>query len=869
MSGIKDIGTLNINEEKTIPVEPLQDDVAKISLESSNENTTISSEAIEDNVISPGSSGDEDHPENVEKFESPSPATSGIGSSISSQYSSPSMDGQDRGSEEPERKDSKDAKSWLLRLFESKLFDTSMAMNYLFNSKEPGVLEYIGNKLFGFSDTDVDFYLPQLVNMYIMMHDVAEVLHPYIIHRCRQSVDFSLQCAWLLEAYSFDANIPTKKKNHGSRLRNLIMSGELVLKENLRGRDMWKTSFKGHKLPIMQPTKLLLNNNLTVRPHEFHTQISTVEPLPTPLHGMSSGKTLHRTHVRSRSDATGMQPFGSKHLAIPGINHIQRPKLQLGDLTSGRAFDNGCDCFSSCQAAVNELRGDSTQCTCDAPRLAPQQEFVKALVSIGKRLGTLHDRESKTQRLLAELSMLNLNLPARVWLPIQASDSSAHHVVRVPPQAASVLNSKDKAPYIIYVEVVGVADLATSSVPSKIVNSLRHVKSEEQLEVETLPRAQMHDSVSLASFNWIGMPDEVECWSQEDDEISAQYQTVRKIKDRDTISQMSAESTDSREPVFVAAGDIRRRLSESINAPKAKTGFKRDPEDPSASVLKEPWEDKVRRIQESSPYGHLASWQLHSVIVKCGDDLRQELLAYQYLSLLRKIWAEERVPLYVRPYRITVLSNDSGFIEPILNTVSLHQVKKHSKMSLLNYFLQEFGANNSEEFLTAQRNFVQSCAAYCVVSYLIQVKDRHNGNILLDGEGRLIHIDYGFILSCSPKNLGFESSPFKLTPEFVEVMGGQGSDMFEYFKILILQGLIAARKHQDKLTSLVDIMRAGSQLTCFTNSSSTVQAMKARFHLNLTEEQLHSLVDTMVDQSIHSLTTKLYDNFQYFTNGIL
>ena len=68
------------------------------------------------------------------------------------------------------------------------------------------------------------------------------------------------------------------------------------------------------------------------------------------------------------------------------------------------------------------------------------------------------------------------------------------------------------------------------------------------------------------------------------------------------------------------------------------------------------------------------------------------------------------------------------------------------------------------------------------------MKDRHNGNILLDSEGHLIHIDYGFILSCSPKNLGFESSPFKLTPEFVAVMGGVDSDMFAYFKILILQG---------------------------------------------------------------------------------
>jgi hypothetical protein len=43
----------------------------------------------------------------------------------------------------------------------------------------------------------------------------------------------------------------------------------------------------------------------------------------------------------------------------------------------------------------------------------------------------------------------------------------------------------------------------------------------------------------------------------------------------------------------------------------------------------------------------------------------------------------------------------------------------------------------------------------------------------------------------------------------LQVMGGQGGDMFEYFKILILQGLVAARKHFDKFTNLVDIMRAG------------------------------------------------------------
>lgn len=55
-------------------------------------------------------------------------------------------------------------------------------------------------------------------------------------------------------------------------------------------------------------------------------------------------------------------------------------------------------------------------------------------------------------------------------------------------------------------------------------------------------------------------------------------------------------------------------------------------------------------------------------------------------------------------------------------------------------------------------------------------------------------------------------SPFKLTPEFVEVMGGCESDLFRYFKVLMLQGLIAARKHMDKITGLVEIMRSGKGL---------------------------------------------------------
>lgn len=100
-------------------------------------------------------------------------------------------------------------------------------------------------------------------------------------------------------------------------------------------------------------------------------------------------------------------------------------------------------------------------------------------------------------------------------------------------------------------------------------------------------------------------------------------------------------------------------------------------------------------------------------------------------------------------------------------------------------------------------------------------------------------------------------------------MGGVKGDIFEYFKVLILQGLIAARKHHDRLLTLVEILQANCQLPCFKTGASTVIALRERFHIGLTDEQLQQYVNTMVESSINSLTTKIYDGFQYLTNGIL
>lgn len=53
---------------------------------------------------------------------------------------------------------------------------------------------------------------------------------------------------------------------------------------------------------------------------------------------------------------------------------------------------------------------------------------------------------------------------------------------------------------------------------------------------------------------------------------------------------------------------------------------------------------------------------------------------------VQAIWQQERLPLWIKPYRILVMSSDSGMIEPVLNAVSLHQVGRRAYLALSCYY---------------------------------------------------------------------------------------------------------------------------------------------------------------------------------------
>ncbi|CAZ86484.1 unnamed protein product [Tuber melanosporum] len=257
-------------------------------------------------------------------------------------------------------------------------------------------------------------------------------------------------------------------------------------------------------------------------------------------------------------------------------------------------------------------------------------------------------------------------------------------------------------------------------------------------------------------------------------------------------------------------------------------------------------------------------WQ--AAIFKVGDDCRQDMLALQLISTFRNIFNSVGLDVWVFPYRVTATAPGCGVIDVLPNSISRDMLGRDHEMGLYDYFINRYGGEDSIKFQEARNNFVKSMAAYSVISYLLKFKDRHNGNIMINDTGHIIHIDFGFCFDIAPGGITFERAPFKLTTEMISVMGGNTeSQSYLRFEELCIKSFLACRTYVDKLTHCVVLM-LDSGLPCF--KPETIQNFKDRFVLDKNEREAADFMRYLVKKSYGSYSTVQYDRFQHLTNGI-
>ncbi|KAH8738746.1 phosphatidylinositol 4-kinase [Cryptosporidium ryanae] len=436
------------------------------------------------------------------------------------------------------------------------------------------------------------------------------------------------------------------------------------------------------------------------------------------------------------------------------------------------------------------------------------------------------------------------------------------HFLRIIPEECKVFNSRKRVHFLLAIEVADLDEeftLSSTLVSKDIVNYLKN-------HGMSIKNNSNNDKSEFVSGDNVS---ENVCYIESENERLEARKILTKFLNILSIG-ISESLQDDDEEVYLGDKDIMLNSVNNLN--NTDDIQKTKLEEINTGWPQETWNNKIERYRKDSPYSNLRSWDVKTLLLKSSDDLRQELLASQLLQQFDWIFKTSGLPLWLRPCEILVVGSHGGFIEYIHDTFSIDSLKRRFKTDNLNHCFQLL-FDDEKLRNNARKCFAESHAAYSLVSYFLQVKDRHNGNFLIDKQGHIIQIDYGFMLSNSPGNVNFEQSPFKLTQEFLDVLLGEDSAEFKYFQELITKGFLASRKHVDQIVLTIETMSSATKLPCFAflgnNKEYFIQEIRDRFFLHLTEEQCILKVSELIQSSINNWRSIQYDAFQRLTNGIL
>ncbi|XP_073996112.1 phosphatidylinositol 3-kinase 59F [Rhodnius prolixus] len=248
-------------------------------------------------------------------------------------------------------------------------------------------------------------------------------------------------------------------------------------------------------------------------------------------------------------------------------------------------------------------------------------------------------------------------------------------------------------------------------------------------------------------------------------------------------------------------------------------------------------------------------------IFKNGDDLRQDQLILQIITLMDKLLRSENLDLKLTPYRVLATSTKHGFLQYI-DSLPVAEVLA-TEGTIQNFFRKHHPCETGPYGIAPDimDTYVRSCAGYCVITYLLGVGDRHLDNLLLTTNGKLFHIDFGYILGRDPKPL---PPPMKLSKEMVEAMGGVNSEHYHEFRKQCYTAFLHLRRHANLILNLFSLMVDASVPDIALEPDKAVKKVQDKLRIDLGDEEAVHYLQNLLDMSVTAVMAALVEQLHKF-----
>ncbi len=681
----------------------------------------------------------------------------------------------------------------------------------------------------------LSFYAPQLLCFLLHNAFLSTgTLEKWILDRCMVDVHFAHRCFWFIRAWCLQGGIFIPDEENGKPLPTRTLSGSFLHEEKLdvplfstneeRCQSQSEPDFGSITELVRGPTleDLKRSNGIKFPPEERQA----LEHFLT--------KVTECGEYAARSLEFGVKKDSLDSIPAPAIETSplhERPFVPIDPTQEYPTVGHYNAATSTHHHGFLPHSRSSMRFNRDGEEVRSfflrTPDFLDSLISIADDL-LLQPVSNRTPELRKRLDELEFSmLPSNsIYVPV---NGCLHRVWRILAAESIALSTKERVPCIIYLEVIDHSKEGNDTErdtlqewykaarpPQRLNTLLSQVTRKTQKGLQKL-RDDIEENQGKILARIKGNGGMVVAESDNDDHERNRIQEndptitpsdlysplAAKQVDRDSSSseRTSPESLPSAQKTTAdnlgqwisSPGNdnslivAERRNSYGSNALTNVEGLditgentaslepvsNKSPRSPLVA-FKEDWAQKEQRLRNKSAQGNNPNWRLLPILIKSNDDLRQEQLASQLIQCMASILANARVPTWLYPYDIVALSFRGGIMEAIPDTISIDSLRKNHPhfTDLKHFFEQHFGQSGSDSYENAKANFVESLAAYSIVCYLLQIKDRHNGNILLDNKGHLIHIDFGFFFLSSPgKNSGFESArEFEIITLFCTIM---------------------------------------------------------------------------------------------------